>query len=298
MRSIWGSSPSDVYVVGHNDRGFGKMFHFDGTKWNAIDPLPVGFIDLTTVYGFSSNDVWVVGMRYIESPELGYSVDSSLIIHYDGTSWKEMNLPGRGRMLLSIAGASPNSVWASGWNALYRYNGTTVEHFPIWMPEKDMFLNTIAVIAENDVYMLGTERNMSQPNDTTIYYLYHFNGNNWSILDSYVETSNSPAPGFGTILCTVDNKLYSVWVGIYEWNGAGWTKLLNDEWIYKVGGVSSTNFFACGGMATLYHYNGSDWKRITLPLSTDVAFYGIWTDGREAFIVGHDGNRTFIAHGK
>lgn len=33
MQDIWGSSPNDVYVVGHNDRGFGKMFHFDGKQW-------------------------------------------------------------------------------------------------------------------------------------------------------------------------------------------------------------------------------------------------------------------------
>jgi hypothetical protein len=51
-------------------------------------------------------------------------------------------------------------------------------------------------------------------------------------------------------------------------------------------------------MASLYHYDGSDWRKINLPVSDEVAFYDIWTDGREAFIVGHDGNRTFIAHGK
>ncbi len=36
MQSIWGSSPSDVYVVGHNDGGYGKMYHFDGKMWTPV----------------------------------------------------------------------------------------------------------------------------------------------------------------------------------------------------------------------------------------------------------------------
>jgi hypothetical protein len=298
MRSIWGSSASDVYVVGHNDRGYGKMFHYDGSKWNAIDPLPVGFIDLTAVYGFSSNDVWTAGLRSIDSPELGYTVDSSLIIHYDGTSWKEMNLPGRGRMLQSVGGASPNDVWIGGTNVLYRYDGFSVKHYPIYIPPQGIQFLFIAALSPSEVYMTGFRNDVVQPIDSNFYYLYRFNGSSWNIIDSAVQTVGSSQLKFGYQPVVIDHKLYFGGEGVWEWTGSGWIKLFDDAWNYRVGGDRPDNLFACGGLNRLYHYNGSDWKRISLPLSEDIGFYGIWTDGREAYVVGNDGNRTFIAHGK
>jgi len=69
MRDIWGSSSKDVYVVGHNERAFGKMYHYDGRTWTPVrlhilegGPLPnIG--TLSAIYGISANDVWVVGDR-------------------------------------------------------------------------------------------------------------------------------------------------------------------------------------------------------------------------------------------
>ncbi len=37
MTSIWGSSANDVWVCGHNDRSQGNLWHYNGTKWEAID---------------------------------------------------------------------------------------------------------------------------------------------------------------------------------------------------------------------------------------------------------------------
>jgi len=67
MRDIWGSSANDVYVVGHNDQAFGKMWHYDGSRWEPVrlhilegGPLPnIG--SLSAIYGFSANDIWAVG---------------------------------------------------------------------------------------------------------------------------------------------------------------------------------------------------------------------------------------------
>jgi hypothetical protein len=43
MYDIWGNSPNDVYVVGHNDRAFRKMFHYDGSQWRPVD-LALGLL--------------------------------------------------------------------------------------------------------------------------------------------------------------------------------------------------------------------------------------------------------------
>ncbi|MGH2567772.1 MAG: hypothetical protein ACRDGA_05490, partial [Bacteroidota bacterium] len=69
MRDIWGSSPTNVYVVGHNSDGFGKMFHFDGQEWKPVGLNPIeggtieGPIDLSAIHGFSRDNIWVVGQR-------------------------------------------------------------------------------------------------------------------------------------------------------------------------------------------------------------------------------------------
>ena len=36
MRSIWGSSVSDVYVAGFNASGGGNMYHYDGEVWEVV----------------------------------------------------------------------------------------------------------------------------------------------------------------------------------------------------------------------------------------------------------------------
>lgn len=41
MNDIWASSPSDVYVVGHNSDGFRKMYHFNGNTWKPIGLNPI-----------------------------------------------------------------------------------------------------------------------------------------------------------------------------------------------------------------------------------------------------------------
>jgi hypothetical protein len=297
MRSIWGSSPSDVYVVGHNDQNRGLMWHYNGEKWEDVKLVQmqggsvVGAIDLTSISGFASNDIWAVGLK-------SFDVDSSLIIHYDGISWKEMNLPGRGRELISVGGTVPNDIWFGGIDVLYHYDGFSIKHFPIFVPPQGIQFTSIAALSQSEVYMTGYVNDIVQPIDSNFYYLYRFNGMSWSIKDSVIQTYNSPSFGFGDQLIVIDRELYSGGNGVWQWTGYGWNKLFTESWLYYLGGSNENNLFACGGMATLYHYNGSDWKRITLPLSTDVALYGVWTDGREAFIVGHDGNRTFIARGK
>jgi hypothetical protein len=295
MRSIWGSSASDVYIVGHNDQNRGLMWHYNGEKWEDVKLVQMqggdieGRIDITSVFGFSSNDVWAVGLK-------SFDVDSSLIIHYDGTSWKEINLPGRGCELHSVGGATPADVWAGGIDVLYHCNGVTASHYPIYIPPQGIQFGFIVALSSSEVYMTGYRNDVTQPLDSSFYYLYRFNGLSWNIIDSTLQSTGQNR--FGPQVTVIDQKLYSGSGGVWEWTGNGWNRLFNGSWNFRVGGSSRDNLFACGGMASLYHYNGSDWQKIPLPVSEDVAFYGIWTDGRETFVVGDDGNTTYVAHGK
>jgi len=109
MSDIWGSSPNDMYVVGHSDgSSAATMFRYDGVNWSTTkfhtrEGGPItGPIDLRCVYSFSKNDVWAVGERDYEYPVgSGKYIDSSIIIHYNGIIWHEHKVEG-GRGLLTV----------------------------------------------------------------------------------------------------------------------------------------------------------------------------------------------------
>src|SRR5512140_2892642 len=135
MEGIWGSSASDVYVVGHNDAGSGKMFHFDGHSWQAVKlnamegGLIHGAIDLHAIYGFGKNDIYAVGERIYSNlfPPPNF-FDSSLVIHYDGVSWREIPLVRSGpfRALWGLWGSSLTDLWAAGLSGtLIHITGTS-----------------------------------------------------------------------------------------------------------------------------------------------------------------------------
>ena len=65
MTSLWGSSPTDVYAVGHNDQSIAVMWHYDGKSWTNVKLNPRegggntidGPLSLFSIYGFSQNNI-------------------------------------------------------------------------------------------------------------------------------------------------------------------------------------------------------------------------------------------------
>ncbi|MBI3179554.1 MAG: hypothetical protein HYZ27_07815, partial [Deltaproteobacteria bacterium] len=78
LRSIWGSSASDVWAVGSS----GLAYHFDGGAWARVD-VGAGDAGLNGVWGSSAADVFVVG-------EQGFAT------HFDGVGWTRESLPDGG----------------------------------------------------------------------------------------------------------------------------------------------------------------------------------------------------------
>jgi len=74
---VWGASPEDVFIVGDG----GLVLQYDGATWHKADSGVPG-IPLFTVVGRSARDVWAVG---------GFG--SPVVIHWDGASWREVDLP-------------------------------------------------------------------------------------------------------------------------------------------------------------------------------------------------------------
>ena len=115
MYNIWANTTDNVYLVGHNDRGFGKMYHYDGQNWDDVKLATSqggnisGPIDLSAIHGFAPNDIWAVGERLGINPNPPPNfLDSSLVIHFTGIDWFEVMEPifDSGRFLLTIWGPS------------------------------------------------------------------------------------------------------------------------------------------------------------------------------------------------
>ena len=129
MVDIWVDNPNNVFVVGHNDRGFGQMYHFDGDKWNVVKlekTLSFAF-DLRAIQGFAPNNIWAVGEQLYSSIGQPTTIfDSSLVIYFNGIDWSKIPLPNRGRSLVDINGTGLSNIWVGGVRgALYHFNGLT-----------------------------------------------------------------------------------------------------------------------------------------------------------------------------
>lgn len=124
LSSVWGSSPSDIFVVGGTTPQ-GEIYHYDGREWRSqVSPaVPL----LVWVFGFGPDDVYVVG-------EAGGAA------HFDGTTWTALST-GTTEDLWGIWGASPDDLWIVGGDVgagdplILHYDGTTFT--PVDVPPND-----------------------------------------------------------------------------------------------------------------------------------------------------------------
>ena len=296
LRSIWGSSPSDVYAVGHCSDIQGQMWHFDGKQWKSFYvPFGVAYIP-GKVYGFGKNDIWIGG---------DFSNNSGIpafLIHYNGSTWNRVNLPDSALSIESIGGFGPNDVWFGGINGtLLHWDGTSIskEPLPIKIPYNVEPLSNFLSIAGNN--STGNYFFVRSPEYRS--YLLRYSQNNYTIIDSnswYREK----------LWVSEKGNLYQTGeVGFYRWNGNGWDNLLPNQIITTAGiaATSENNIFISGiksNSGFVYHYNGNDFYLYENLQLQNVSLYDAWTDGKEVFILGanyFDLNstlKTIILHGK
>ncbi len=131
MMSIWGSSINNIYVVGHNDRVSGSIYHYDGEQWSPVS-IPTGFsYSLSKVLAISSKKFLVVGSK---SEFVNGSIqDSALIYEWNGSAWNK-RLEGGSSALFAVGGDS-ESWWAGGYgNTIYSGNDLGIKKDSIPSP--------------------------------------------------------------------------------------------------------------------------------------------------------------------
>jgi len=306
LSSIWASSPHDVYVVGHNERAFGKMYRYDGKQWRPVD-LVLGIGSLSAIYGFGPDNIFAVGSRifYNPTPPPNF-LDSSLIIHYDGVRWREIKVDG-GRELNSVWGSAPNDLWIGGLDgALYHYNGVVVrrDSIPFVIPKQEppWGIYSIAGNSSENVYL-----RLYAPfsNFASRSYFLRFQDRQWVVVDSILYWS------LGCLWMSPSGNLYLAGSIVYQRIGNSWRKLLDNSAVTAnaVYGSGNDNIFVVGFTVSegyvsgrVYHHNAIDCLEVSQLSLRNVIYGGVWTDGKEVFITGitFDGypQKTIVLHGK
>jgi len=258
MSDIWGSSAKDVYVVGHSSSSDGVLWHYDGSKWSDVNlvaqkggTIP-GAFDLSAVYGFSSTDIYAVGSRlrtnYNPPPSI---IDSSLILHYDGSAWRQVNVY-NGWYLNDIYGNSSSEIWAGGGGEkMYHYNGSKWEADSISISVRPGYIFQVTAISSynSNIYLIGNSNNNSTA-ETITYFIKRAN-NKWVVQDSAIRSGNGSQIGlpFGERLnqSNLSNLFSNGMGGIYKYDESSWSNFFQQTYpIISMWGVSNDNILVVG----------------------------------------------------
>jgi hypothetical protein len=139
--SLSASSASDIWLAGTSVTAAGtaiaEVLHFNGTRWSVVPMAQPGpnTPTISAVTALSPGNAWAVGQDIGATSAVG---GSTLIEHWNGTSWKVVPspTPGGDPALTGVAARSPSDVYAVGsglpsinggvvQGIILRWNGTT-----------------------------------------------------------------------------------------------------------------------------------------------------------------------------
>ena len=151
LRSIWGTSVTDVFAVGGKELnciecipqnlGNSIVLHYDGNSWSYQSVGTTGWLE--DIWGTSPTNIFAVGYN-------------GLILHYDGISWGKMD-SGTTQPLYGIWGRSPTEIYAvGGGGTILKYagkewkgvnSGTTKPLYSIWgYDDSDLYITGYGMI--------------------------------------------------------------------------------------------------------------------------------------------------------
>jgi hypothetical protein len=298
MRSIYGTSNDNIYIVGHNDQNRGKMYRFDGHRWSPIvltasEGGPIqGAITLAAIDGRGPNDIWAVGEETYYDPLTRRISDSSLIIHYNGVQWAKAQIR-HARRLQAVKAFDDGSVFAGGmYGSSYRYDGSQW-HFVsadtnIWFSGFGYDGQNICGLAYTPGWLAGYYE---------IIYLLRWADPIWQIVDS-VSITTSVSARFGHLgMGSFGSTVYSVGYGVFQKIGSRWDRISSIAGTYGVvRGTRAEHVFVVGDK--VWHLNSENWQELQARGASTWGLSDVWCSEDEVFIVGSDALQSFVIHGK
>lgn len=280
-KGIWGSSGSDVFVIGYDVLSYaGMILHFDGATWSRVKDLESPST-LSAVWGASNTDVFAAGAQQF--------------VHFDGAAWSAMGTVFE-KDVNSVGGSSPGDVYAVGTGKVLRFDGTSwtaaltdplTELYGVWAsPGGEVF-----AVGPHHHPSLDPERKGT---------ILRYDGSEWTSTvpgqpywDFYGVWGSSATDVFAVGLGYLPDPGGSLEFGsILHFDGTGWSPMdapTDLQLFTAVWGSSANDVFAVGG-GDMFHYNGSVWS--AMDADTLYGFwFGVWgSSGNDVFAAGRDGD--------
>lgn len=297
-RGIWGSDTDNVYLVGHSDDWKARIWHWNGSRWRSFEDNTAFGFSPADIIGFDENDIWIVG-RWI-----GNTPPDKKIHHWNGSTWTVVESGIYQEECSSIWGMSSAHLFFGFRNGLIaRYDGS---RFHINDIGTDVQIVDIYGLSPNEVYACGVRLDNQQPFDSTEYFIFRYDGKDWSVRDYHLETVQTGLPPFPF------NGLWVNWRGVWFGVNGGqvFTRYRDGDWqevfrpltaVWRLHGTELNNIFAAGyGGSSVYHYNGSTWRNFSELSALDFFGYAVFAMKDQVFIGGINSyyGKGYVVRGK
>lgn len=293
LNDVAGAAGDDVWAVGsyktqHPQDGFVGYqtiaMHFDGSDWSQV-PTPVtppgmSGAFLWAVEAPASDNVFAVGNR-VDPNQLDQIQMVGHALRWDGSEWEMLpDAPPLGRRndlvdlamidsdrFIAIGGHSGPTLGARDKPYVVQWDGNSWSHIEVPVPDGQVFLESVAVLAPDNIWIAGT----SDPFDAPFKPLFlHYDGQSWVIFDAVEFT-----PYGGTIRSITAIAPDDIWAsGTFTTTMGGFTRPL------------------------LMHFDGTSWRQVyddpdDMTTGTLFAIDAVGDTG-EVWTVGSDGNNPYI----
>ena len=292
MFEMWGSSPTDIWLVGSGYSMKHAIWHYDGTEWKNV--VPDENIACGGLWGFAPNDIWM-------------GTTNSQIWHYDGSKWRKFGTykykDFDNVYIQRIHGQNPNDVYAVGFADTYNVGYCAVIlHFDgsQWKYEEfgnieESFANVVVDINTNVPIIRSSDYNSHGQGN--VIYKYE-NGTLTELYRGGDRTGMGSIAGKAIVVIDKIGKLQDK--TLYSFNGTNLVKYKDFPYMNFVGNVTGRNsndIFCSTSEWHLGHYNGTDLKDL---IQTNVSIARILLFEKDVFVWGPDVdiNKDKIFHGR
>jgi hypothetical protein len=270
LQAVARISDTDIWAVG-NTQPFNTgdvvtlAEHFNGTSWTSVPiPNPAGGFGgvLSGVAAVAGNNVWAVG-HSVSLDSFGESVASTLVEHFNGTSWSIVPSPNpaSGGVLTAVTAISANNIWAVGHMGIGR-GGNLIEHYDgtswsvVASPQgPDTFLNGVSGTSANDVWAVGS---IGRGDSIQI---LHFDGTSWSTVSGLPADSE-----LNSVVAIAPNNVWAVGADIEHFDGTSWSIVpspgVGQFHLGSISASSANNIYAVGG-GGIEHFDGTSWSIVS-----------------------------------
>ncbi len=163
-RAVWGTAPTDVWLVDPAPVLPNRLVHWNGTSWTeSTFPFQTNYY-LSSIWGSAPNDYWATA-----GYQASFSVVDRTFLHWDGSTWTEVGPYGTEDGVAAPTGFT--RIWGTAADNVYAVARTAVYHRDAsgWAPIAALSGGTdVFGTAANDVYVLQ---------NTT---MWHWDGSMWT----------------------------------------------------------------------------------------------------------------------